>query len=231
MLRKLFSVRSSRPSTAISSIRPKLEALEDRFAPAATIMQPDYGSPTSSIDTTPQTPMQDSLFAQQTLLAYGLPPSGYALYSLGGAPVGGYVAVPGQPVSNTTGGGFGGSASAGANGVGGGASGGGGGGGTAANPVGQVQQMIDSLYKVAALQDPQQANSLVLDEFFQAVDTYIDSVGKQLGINTNMQGNISAYQNAINQNPLDHGQVGQMLGSLVYDLTYYLLETGQAGGF
>lgn len=217
MLRKLFSTCSSRPSTSSNSFRPRLEALEDRFAPAATIMQPDYGSPTSSIDTTQTTPFDDySYFGQQTLLPFGLPPSGYGLYSLGGAPVGGYVALPGQPVSNTTGGGFGGAASAGTSG----------GGGNAAGPMGQLEQLTAALYQMAASQNPQAANALVMDEAFQAVDTVIENVGKELGANFNMQGNISAYQNAINQNPLEHSQVGQMLGSLVYDLTYFSLANG-----
>jgi hypothetical protein len=221
MLRKLFSARSSHPSTQTDSFRPRLEALEDRLVPDATIPQPDFGSPTSSIDMTQTSPTDDGYFGQQTLLPFGLPPSGYTLYSLGGAPVGGYVAVPGQPVSNTTGGGFGGSASAGVNG----------GGGAAASPLGQMQQLTAALYQMAASQNPQEANALVMDEVFQAMDTFIDNVGKELGMNFNNQGNISAYQNAINQNPLEHSQVGQMLGSLVSDLTYYMLATSQAGGF
>jgi hypothetical protein len=81
---------------------------------------------------------------------------------------------------------------------------------------------------MAASQNPQEANALVTDEIFQAVDTFIDNVGKELGMNFNMQGNIAAYQNAINNNPLEHSQVGQMLGSLVYDLSYYMLDSGQA---
>src|SRR5579875_1845170 len=145
MLRKLFSTCASRPSTPSSSVRPRLEALEDRFAPAATMTQPDFGSPTSSIDMTQDTPFNDySYFGQQTLLPFGLPPSGYGLYSLGGAPVGGYVALPGQPVSNTTGGGFGDAASAGTNGSGGG------GGGGAASPMSQAQQLTVALYQMAA---------------------------------------------------------------------------------
>lgn len=216
MLRKLFSIRSPRPSPQTDSIRPRLEALEDRLALDGTMMQPDFGSPTSSIDMTQTMPTEDGYFGQQTLLPFGLPPSGYSLYALGGVPVGGYVAVPGQSVGATTGG------------VGSGASAGGSGGGAASSPIGQAQQMIGALYQMAASQDPQQANALVTDEIFQAVDTFIDNAGKELGMNFNMQGNISAYQNAINQNPLEHGQVGQMLGSLVYDLTYYMLDTGQA---
>lgn len=222
MLRKLFSARSPRPSTQTSSVRPRLETLEDRVVPDGTIQQPDFGSPTSSIDMTQNTPTQDGYFGQQTLLPFGFPPSGYTLYSLGAEPVGGYLAVPGQPASNTTGGGFGGAASAGNNG---------GGGGGASNPVGQVEQVIGALYSMAASQSPQQANTLVMDEMFQALDTFIDNVGKEVGMNFNLQGNIAAYQNAINQNPLEHSQVGQMLGSLVSDLTSYLLDTGQAGGF
>lgn len=221
MLRKLFSARSPRPSTQTSSVRPRLEALEDRLVPDATVPQPDFGSPTSSIDMTQATPTEDGYFGQQTLLPFGLPPSGYTLYSLGAEPVGGYVAVPGQPASSTTGGGFGGAVSAGNSG----------GGGAASNPVGQVEQVIGALYQMAASQNSQQANTLVMDEMFQALDTYIDNVGKDVGMNFNLQGNISAYQNAINQNPLEHSQVGQMLGSLVSDLTSYLLDTGQAGGF
>jgi hypothetical protein len=225
MLRKLFSARSPRPSTQNISIRPRLEALEDRVVPDGTIQQPDFGSPTSSIDMTQTAPTQDGYFGQQTLLPFGLPPSGYSLYALGAEPVGGYLAVPGQPASSTTGGGFGGAASAGNNG------GGGGGGGAASNPVGQVEQVIGTLYQMAASQNSQQANTLVMDEMFQTLDTYIDNVGKELGMNFNLQGNISAYQNAINQNPLEHSQVGQLLGSLVDDLTYYMLATGQTGGF
>jgi len=224
MLRKLLSARSSHPSTPSNSVRPRLEALEDRFAPAATMAQPDFGSPTSSIDMTQETPFGDySYFGQQTLLPFGLPPSGYTLYSLGGAPVGGYVAVPGQTVSNTTGGGFGGAASAGTTSGGGG---GGGGSGGAASPMSQAQQLTVALYQMAASQNPQAANALVMDEMFQALDTFIDNVGKEVGTNFNMQGNISAFQNAINQNPLEHTQVGQMLGSLVYDLTYLSLANG-----
>ncbi len=223
MLRKLFSTSSSHPSTLSNAVRPRLEALEDRFAPAATMTQPDFGSPTSSIDMTQDTPFNDySYFGQQTLLPFGLPPSGYGLYSLGGAPVGGYAALPGQPVSNTTGGGFGGAASAGTtNG-----SGGGGGGGGAPSPMNQAQQLTVALYQMAASQNPQAANALVMDEMFQALDTFIDNVGKEAGMNFNMQGNISAFQNAINQNPLEHTQVGQMLGSLVYDLTSLSLSNG-----
>lgn len=221
MLRKLFSTSSSRPSPANNSFRPRLEALEDRLAPAMTIQQPDFGSPTSSIDMSPNTTNQGSLFAQQTLLAYGLPPSGYALYSLGGAPVGGYPAVPG--------GGLGGVASSGAiTGGGGGGSGGGG----ASNPVSQVQQLIGALYQMEATQNPQAANSLVMDEIFKAVDTYIGNVAKDMGMNnSSTQGSVSAYQNAINQNPLEQGTNGQLLGSLVYDLTAYLLSNSQTGGF
>jgi hypothetical protein len=96
------------------------------------------------------------------------------------------------------------------------------------SPVDQVQQMIGALYQMAASQNPQEANALVMDEIFQAVDTFIDTVGKELGMNFNMQGSIAAYQNAINHNPLEHSQIGQILGSLVSDLTYYMLETGQA---
>ncbi len=128
--------------------------------------------------------------------------------------------MPGQPVSNTTGGGFGGAASTGTTG------GGGGGGGGAASPMGQAQQLAAALYQMAASQNPQEANALVMDEMNQAVDTFIDNVGKEVGMSFNMQGNISANQNAINQNPLEHTQVGQMLGSLVYDLTYLSLANG-----
>jgi hypothetical protein len=226
MLRKLFSARSSRPSPQTNSIHPRLEALEDRLALDATIMQPAYGAPTS-INMTQTSPTEDGYFGQQTLLPFGLPPSGYTLYALGGVPVGGYVAVPGQSVGATTGG-VGDPASAAGNGGGGG---GGGGGGAASSPVGQVEQVIGALYKMAASQNPQQANSLVMDEIFQAVDTFIDNVGKEMGMNFNRQGSASADQNAINHNPLEHSQVGQMLGSLVYDLTYYMLATGQTGGF
>lgn len=91
-----------------------------------------------------------------------------------------------------------------------------------------MQQLTAALYQMAASQNPQEANALVMDEIFQAADTFIENVGKEAGMNFNTQGNISAYQNAINQDPLEHSQVGQMLGSLVYDLTYYTLATGQS---
>ncbi len=92
--------------------------------------------------------------------------------------------------------------------------------------MGQLEQLTAVLYQMAASQNPQAANALVMDEAFQAADSFIENVGRDLGMNFNMQGNISAYQNAINQNPLEHTQVGQMLGSLVYDLTYFSLANG-----
>lgn len=222
MLRTFFKKRSPLPNTQARSFRPRLEDLEERVVPDDTMFPgttPTYG-PSVPAYSTSDTPSSEGSFAANSLQAFGLPPSAYALYALGGAPVSGYAAVPGQTVSSSSGGGFG--------GFGGG---GGGGGGGAANVLGQVEQLTGALYLSAETQNPQAARSLVADEIFRGLDSYISQVGQSMGMNNLMQGNIAAYQNAINQNPLEQTQVGQLLGSLVYDLTVYNLSTGQAGGF
>jgi hypothetical protein len=228
MLRNPSSTHPARPSPRTTSFRPRLEALEERLAPYSG-MSPDF-STNGVTETT--VPMESSLFAQQTLLAYGLPPSGYALYSMGGEPVGGYVATPFQPASNVSGGGFGGAASAaqlpGLNSGGGGN----GGGGSSGSSMAQIEQLTATLYQMAAMQNPPEANALVLDEVFKAVDSYINDLGNSIGIhNPNLQGQTSAYQNAINQNPLEQSPTGQLLGNLVSNLTLNAISSGQAGGF
>lgn len=221
MLRAFFKNRPSRTNTQVRSFRPRLEDLEERVVPDGSMFPgttPTYG-PSVPANSTSDTSSSEGGFAFNSLLAFGLPPSAYTLYALGGAPVSGYVAVPGQPVSSSSGGGFG--------GIGGGGLGGGG----SANILGGVEKLTGTLYLLAATQNSQAANSLVADEIFRGLDSYADQVGQSMGINSLMQGNIAAHQNAINQNPLTQTEVGQLLGSLVYDLTVYNLSTGQAGGF
>lgn len=214
MLRKFFGDRSTHPQSRTRSFRPQLEALEERVTPDASMFPgttPTYGPSVPSYSTS-ATPDSEGSFAFNSLIAFGLPPSSYALYALGGAPVSGYVAVPYQQANVSNNGGLG-------------------GGGGVGNPVGQLESLIGNLYQMAATQNPQQASSLVSDEFFRAVATDANHVGQSLGMDNFMQGSITAYQNAINQNPLEQSQVGQALGALVFDLTYYLYSTGQTSGF
>lgn len=218
MLRKFFADRTSQMQNRTRSFRPQLEALEERVTPDAGMFPgttPTYG-PSVPAASTSATPDSQGSFAFNSLIAFGLPPSSYALYALGGAPVSGYVAVPYQQANASNSGNVG---------LGGGGIGG------AGNLIGRLEGLVGALYQIAAAQNFQQANSLVSDEFFRALTTYANHQAQSLGINNLMQGSVDAYQNAINQNPLEHSEVGQFLGALVYDLTFYLYSTGQAGGF
>lgn len=216
MLRKFFADRSSQPQARTHSFRPQLEVLEERVTPDAGMFPgttPTYG-PTVPTVSSAATPDSQGSFAFNSLIAFGLPPSAYALYALGGAPVSGYVAVPFQQANaSNSGGGLG------------------GGGGSVGNLIGHLESLAGSLYQIAATQNLQQANSLVSDEFFRALTSYANHVGQSLGMNNLMQGSMNAYQNAVNQNPLDQTGAGQLLGALVYDLTFYLYSSGQGSGF
>lgn len=212
MLRRLFGHRPTHPPAQTPSFRPRLEHLENREAPAGMFpgTTPTYGPSVPTYDTSATSSSQGQ-FAYNSLSAFGLPPSAYALYALGGAPVSGYVAVPYQQANFTNNGGLAGE------------------GGNAGNPVAQVESLVVALYHMAAAQNPQQANALVSDEFFRGLATYVDHLGQSLGLGNFMQGSLTAHQNAIDQNPISHTEVGQLLGALVFDLTFYAYSTGQAG--
>ena len=79
---------------------------------------------------------------------------------------------------------------------------------------------------MAASQNPQQATSLVIDEFMVGMDSVLATVGGSAGMNNSaLQANLTANENSINQNPLSQTPDGQLLGSLVYDLTVMQLSS------
>lgn len=220
MLRKLFAARPlSRPSPAARSCPPQLEALEDRLAPAPVGQlpppppsypsnQPPFGPSATPTTISNGVPGFQGVFPTTSIGPFGLFPGSFALVALEGGALGGSQAAP-QGV--------------------------GGGNGGAANSLAPLQQLAVNLYQLAAQQNVQQANSLVIDEFFQATDAFVLSSAQNMGLsNPGLQADISAHQTAVGQNPLSQSLVGQVLGPLVYDLTLYLYVSGQgappAGG-
>lgn len=225
MLRELFAARSSRSLESNRCRRLELEPLEDRVPPAAMVagLPPGpYASggsfafgPGSSIV---QAPGATTSYPSLYLTPFGYSPESYALASLGaGLPVGlNPYAATSQNVAEVSYGNGG---------------GGGGGGGGAGQLLGQMERLIGTLASVAAMQNnPQQVLSLAIDEFFRAADTFAIARGQAVGASTSsIQTFLTDHQNAIDQNPVDHTAIGQMLGTAVYDATLLLLASGQGG--
>ena len=71
-----------------------------------------------------------------------------------------------------------------------------------------------------------QLGSLLSDEIALAVDNYLLPFASSVGITT-LKGDISTLQSAINANPLESTPVGQLFGTLVYDVTTAALTSAQ----
>jgi hypothetical protein len=100
----------------------------------------------------------------------------------------------------------------------------------AASQLPQLEQEIGILFQMAAAQNASLASSLVFDEFFLAIDTFVVFLSEEHGIiNPSFQG-LPARENAINQNPLELTPVGRLLGSTVFEVTADLLASTQRSG-
>lgn len=227
MFRKLFAARSSRLPAPNCSRRLELEALEDRITPTSAIagvppgLAPggsfSYG-PSSSVVATQAYPTS----YPEILGAFGYSPEAFALATLGvGLPVGlSPYSTTSANVAQVT--------SASSASTGGSTAG-------AGNQLAQLEQVIGTLAQIAATQNnPQQVLNLAIDEFFQAADTFALLQSQSQGVSNasvgSLQSYLAAHETAIAQNPVDHTPVGQMLGTLVYDATVYMLAANQSGG-
>ncbi len=88
-------------------------------------------------------------------------------------------------------------------------------------------QMLNSLSSLlAAEMGNSQLGSLLSNEIALAVDNYLLPFASTLGLST-LKGDMSTLQNAINTNPLESTPVGQLIGTLAYDVTTAALTAAQ----
>ena len=226
MFCNLFSARRFRSPDAYRSRRLELEALEDRVAPAAAVGPAPFPA---TIGILPS--FQPSSFASFSATMPSAGNSGFPSF-VNTSPTfqtTGFAFFPGSsPSFGSTGFSatgislpFGFSTAGGTNAFAGSAA--------TANQLPQIEQEIGTLFQLAAAQNPAQATSLVLDEFFLAIETFTVFRSQAQGIFNPTFQDLPARENAINQNPLEQTQLGRQLGSLVFETTASLLAVGSPG--
>jgi hypothetical protein len=210
MLTMRFPKRSSVSPRPDHSFRPRLEILEERVNPQAFdvvgmgaggfgIPQP-FLNGAFGINTVGSN--QTHSFVSSSLI--GL----YNLYTEGG--------LPGEPQNAYF-------LAAEVNGTSAGVSGGGAL-GPSPGQLAQLQQMVMGLYALAAQQNLQQTNNLVIDEAFLGLETFTYLQGQFLGTSTNpsVLADSGVHTILINQNAVYQTPVGHLLGEAVFD---YMLGT------
>jgi hypothetical protein len=230
MFAKWFAALTSRPSKSNATARPRLEALEDRCAPAAV----GYGgfgfTPSAGGVYSPTTSGYYGAYPSSTPTTAGLgyasaQPTGYTgmngfypTLEVTASPFDSYYSAF-QIFGSATGT----AAGAGAAGVGAAAP------GSAARPtLTQVEQVIGTLFTQAAQQNPTAAHNLAMSELTLALDSYVYLRGVSMGIdNTSLQANITATQNSIHQNPLEQTPLYAAMGSLIFDAAADIILNSQ----
>ncbi len=100
---------------------------------------------------------------------------------------------------------------------------------SSASQLTQLEQSIQALFQMAAAQNSSAATSLVINEFFLAIETNTFFRSQELGGFSPAFQDLPARENAINQNPLELTPVGRLLGSMVFEATADLIASTQSG--
>jgi hypothetical protein len=207
MFRKLFVSRPFHSPVVHQSLRPELESLEDRLAPVFLSTGPFPDDLMGNLQTNGPTSFNPN------------PPGSSSLVGSTGSMTAGFLI----PVSSTSAGfSLSPQATDAASNASAGVS-------NAASQLAQLEQTIGTLFQMAAAQNAPAATSLVIDEFFLAIDTFLFFRSQAQGIFNPSFQDLPAHENAINQNPLELTPVGQLLGSEVFEATAELIASTQPG--
>jgi hypothetical protein len=99
--------------------------------------------------------------------------------------------------------------------------------------LGQLEQLVGTLSAISVAQthNPSQTFNLAVDKFFAAVDTFALAQAQGMGMNTSaIHSDLTGRLAAIQNNPVDHMPIGQLLGTAVSDTALCMFAINHGAG-